>query len=360
MKKIKNAFILFLLMVIIITGCSLNQNKYQKYHYTFTDTFDTVIQIVGYAESEEKFNEYCEIAHEKFLHYHQLFDKYNNYENLNNIKTINDNAGKQAIEVEQELINMLEFSKEWYNKTNGKINIAFGSVLSIWHDYREFYKYNENGVLPPETELKSASEHTDIENVIIDKNNNTVFLNDSKMSLDVGAIAKGYATELIGNELYEMGFHSFILNSGGNVKVYDAPPDDEINAWAIGVEDPHKNPMDFESEYLDIAFINNKAFVTSGNYMRYYTVDGKKYHHIIDPSTNYPAQNFSSVTVLTESSSVGDIASTALYIMNFEDGKKFAEENNLDVMWVYDDGEIVTTISLNKYLNKRGNATNKK
>ncbi|MEG0899611.1 MAG: FAD:protein FMN transferase [Oscillospiraceae bacterium] len=349
----------FLLIMLILTSCSENAAKYKKYSFSFMDTFDTVVQMVGYAKSKEEFDEYAEFAHNEFSYYHKLFDKYNSYEGINNVKTINDNAGIEPVAVDKNMIELIKMSKEWYTKTNKTVNIAYGAVLEIWHNYRDFYQYDENGKLPSEDELEQATLHTDIEKVIVDEKAGTVFLAEKGMSLDVGAIAKGFATEMIGNELFEKGLHSFIISSGGNVRVYDAPKDKKIESWGIGIEDPLKNPMDLEAEYLDIAFINNKSFVTSGNYIRYYTVDGKKIHHIIDTKTNFPANNYSAVTVLTENSGVADITSTALYIMNIDEGKKFAAENNLDVMWVYENGEVVVTDGLVPYLKNRGKASNK-
>ena len=98
-------------------------------------------------------------------------------------------------------------------------------VLEIWHEYRERYIGTENGELPPMEELEAAARHTDINSLVIDREAGTVYLTDPEASLDLGAVAKGYATEQIARKLYADGFTSFAMSSGGNVRVMDAPAD---------------------------------------------------------------------------------------------------------------------------------------
>ena len=119
-----------------------------------------------------------------FLEFNKLYDIYKDYDGINNIKTINDNAGIKPVEVQQEIIDLLLFSKEWYNRTNGKCNIALGSVLSIWHDYRNASINNpEKAEIPPPDMLKEAMRYTDINKVIVDEDNNTVYLEDKNIPM---------------------------------------------------------------------------------------------------------------------------------------------------------------------------------
>ena len=130
------------------------------------------------------------------------------YEGINNIKTINDNAGIKPVKVDKRIIDLIKFSKDMYEKTNGKTNIAFGAVLSIWHEYRTIgIEDPANAALPSEEELRIASEHTNIEDIVIDEEHSTVFLSDPLMRLDVGAVAKGYATEQVSNCLLYTSFN---------------------------------------------------------------------------------------------------------------------------------------------------------
>ena len=176
------------------TAC--DEKEPTRYEAEFLMLFDTVTRIVGYANDKEEFTRYVNIIHSNLEEYHQLYDIYNDYEGVNNIKTINDNAGIKPVKVDKRLIDLIKFSINLYEKTNGQTNIAFGAVLKIWHKYRtEGIEDPENAALPSEEELRNASMHTNIQDIIIDDELSTVFLKDPMMSLDVGAIAKGYATE---------------------------------------------------------------------------------------------------------------------------------------------------------------------
>ena len=110
----------------------------QRYQGTFLELFDTVTVVLGYASSEEEFNAEVQALRSSLEEYHQLYDIYNDYEGVNNIKTINDNAGGDPVEVDQRIIDLLLFCRDMYERTGGKTNVMFGSVLSIWHDAREY------------------------------------------------------------------------------------------------------------------------------------------------------------------------------------------------------------------------------
>ena len=146
---------------------------------------------VGYTHTGEDFDRYSEEMHELLLYYNQLFDRYNSYEGMNNVKTINDNAGIAPVKVDEPLIDLLEQCVEWEEQSQGAVNVCMGSVLEIWHEYRERYIGTENGELPPMEELEAAAQHTDINSLVIDREAGTVYLTDPEASLDLGAVAKG-------------------------------------------------------------------------------------------------------------------------------------------------------------------------
>jgi len=194
--------LLLSVLLIITAGCTFGgetgSGGYNKYSYEFTGAFDTVIQFMGYAESEEQFEAFAKKGQARFEELHKLFDVYHDYEGISNIKTINDNAGIKPVQVKQEIIDLIQFSKEWYFKTDGTVNIALGPVLSIWHTYREEGKNNpEKARIPDISLLKKAAEKTDINKVEVDTENKTVFLKDEGMSLDVGAVAKALLRKLL-------------------------------------------------------------------------------------------------------------------------------------------------------------------
>lgn len=310
----------------------------KRYEAEFIELFNTFTKIVGYSETEEEFKSYAQQIYDDLTEYHRLYDIYNDYDGLNNIKTINDNAGIKPVKVDQKIIDMLVFSKSMYELTDGKTNIAYGSVLKIWHEYRtDGIDDPENAELPPLKKLQEASEHTDINDVIIDRENSTVFLSDPMMSLDVGAIAKGYATEQVADKLAANGLVSGILNVGGNVRAIG----NNIKTgepWSVGIQNP-----DSESEeaILNLVNLEEASMVSSGDYERYYTVDGKRYNHIIDTKTLFPAENFTAVTVICEDSGMADALSTAIYCMDFEQGHELIQSiEGSEAMWVFKDKSI--------------------
>lgn len=308
-----------------------------RYTATFLNVFDTKTDIIGYGTSQEEFTEQIELLREKLVCYHELYDIYHDYEGINNIKTINDNAGIAPVEVDPEIIRLLQFSKEMYRDTDGQVNIAMGSVLSIWHDYRE--AGNENPAeakLPPAEELRAAAEHTDIADIIIDEEASTVYLNDPQMSLDVGSIGKGYAVQRVAEYAKEIGMEHVLLSVGGNICAVGERLDG--TKWRLGIQNPD---IDSETAYVKKVDVADACVVTSGNYQRYYMVDGERYCHIIDPDTLMPADYFLSVSIIAKDSGVADALSTSVYNMPYEEGLAFVNGlDGVEAMWIMEDGSI--------------------
>lgn len=360
LKRAVAAFLILLLLAF--AGCAGTNPAYHKYEYEFFGTFDTVIQIVGYTKTEAEFNGWAKKAEARFVELNRLYDMYNVYPGVSNIKTINDNAGKRPVQVSSEIIDLIRFSKDWNEKCPGVINIALGSVLSIWHDYREKGLADPaNAALPPMNSLQAASAHTDIDKVLIDAGKGTVYLEDGAMSLDVGSVAKGYATEIVAQELNKQGFNSFIINSGGNVRAVGAPLDGVRKKWGVGITDPD-NPGDEmkAGALMDTAFVADMAVTTAGDYQRYYTVGGKRYSHIIDPNTLMPATTFRAVTVAAKDSGVSDFLDTLLFILPYDKGLALVKSlGNVEALWVFPDGTLKATDGMKAMLKGLGGATSK-
>ena len=139
--------------------------------------------------------------------------------------------------------------------------------------------------------LKAAAEHVDINDMVIDEKEGTVYLADPEMSLDVGGIAKGYAVEQVGRYIMEQGFTDGLISVGGNVRSFGRKGNGEL--WSIGVRNP-----DPEGDDLYTVLITDRSLVTSGDYIPLLPVDGKRYHHIIDPETLMPSEYFRAVTII--------------------------------------------------------------
>lgn len=336
----KTAIFISILLLLSLSACSSKEKELTRYEGQFLELFDTVTQIIAYTESEEEFNAYQQLVFDNTQEMHQLYNIYNDYEGINNIKTINDNAGIAPVKVDQRIIDLLKFGKEAYAFTNGKTNIAMGSVLRIWHDHREAGLADPAAAsLPNMEELKQAALHTDINNVILDETASTVYLKDPDMRLDVGAIAKGYAAEQVCQIATKAGY-SGLLSFGGNVRATGFKGDGKT-PWAIGIQDPFAQG---ESSYLYLMEVTDRSLVTGGDYERYYEVDGKRYHHIIDPVTLYPADYFTSVSILCVDSGEADAWSTALFNMSYEEGLQMVEADpDVEALWIFKDGTMKDT-----------------
>lgn len=344
LRKLAAALIIIIL-IADLTACVNAKEEKERFEAEFLLLFDTLTQIIGYAESEEEFTRQANLIYEELKEYHQLYDIYNSYEGINNIKTVNDRAGIAPVKVDQRIIDLLLFSKEAYELTGGEINVALGAVLSIWHEYRDAgTEAPERAELPPAEQLQEASGHTDISRMIIDRENSTVFLEDPAMSLDVGAVAKGYAVERVAEIAEQNGVESCLISVGGNVRAIGVRSDG--TPWKVGIQ----NPFDQNGQDVSKISLTDASLVTSGIYERYYTVDGKNYHHIIDPDTLYPSDYFVSVSVLCPDSGKAD-ALTKIINMPFEEGLALIEGlPDTEAVWVLPDKTVRYSSGFENYI----------
>lgn len=331
MKKILSLFLAFA-VAVAFASCSNSAKAKEKYKTSFLDLFDTASTVIAYDNSQEEFDRNYQRFYDELKTYDELFDIYKEYEGVTNLYNVNKLAGKSPVKVDPKIIDMLTYGMEIYSFTKGKVNICMGAVLELWHNERDYGIANpEEAKLPDMSKLKEASKHTDINNLVIDKNNNTVYFKDPEMKLDVGAIAKGYAVQQISNWAQNNLWTSAAISIGGNVSTFGYKNDDGQTKWTIGIENPDTTSDDF----LLKLNITDECIVTSGDYQRYYTVDGKKYCHIINPETLMPSEYMASVSVICKDSSFGDAMSTALFNMTIEDGKNLVDSlDGIEAVWV--------------------------
>lgn len=312
-----------------------NSPTLNKYSAHSMDWFDTVTTVTGYAESQEAFDAVADEMLSLLAEYHRLYSIYHRFENLENLCTVNEltNGVHRTVTVDRRIIDLLLYAKEMYRLTDGTVNVAMGSVLSLWHDHRAVGMDDPaNATLPPMERLQEAAKHTNIDDVIIDETACTVTLADPQMKLDVGAVAKGYAAQRVADSLVQKGISGYVLNVGGNVCTVGTKPDGD--GWTVGIEDP-----DGGSDYLEYLSLSDRCVVTSGSYQRYYYVDGKKYHHIIDPDTLMPAEGYLSVSVVCDDAGLGDVLSTALFCLPQSEGLALVESiPEVQAMWIREDG----------------------
>ena len=331
MKNAKRICAAFSALIVLLALPSCGKSK-KRYSVTYADTFDTVTEFSAYCDSKEQFDQACAALHGELLRLHRIFDIYNEYEGMNNAAAVNRLAGSEPVDAPEELISLLGICKTFYGKSGGKLDASLGSVLSIWHDCRE-----SADRLPDPASLKEAAENTGFQSVNIE--GTEISFTDPGLSLDLGAVAKGYAAGKAAETVKKTGVESFALDLGGNVVTGRAKPDGD---WLIGVTDPEGGL------YTKLA-VSDLAVVTSGDYQRFYELDGVRYHHIIDPDTLYPADTYRSVTVICGSSAYADALSTALFCMSVEDGKRLAREFDAEALWIKADGSAERTSGFAAY-----------
>ena len=337
LKKIIAFILIILLLLPTFSSCTQKEKQiFESFEY-----FDTYSTLTIYGSKDEVslfFDEFDKTLSQ----YHRLLDIYNSYEDTVNLKTLNDTAKTSAITVSPELFDILKFGIEMHKKTNGKLNIAIGSVTSIWHDIRETASTSPESItLPSKDTLNEALSHTNINDVLLDEKNYSIQITDPKLSLDLGGIAKGYVASLLYERLISLGCKDFLINLGGNVVSAGKKPDG--TSWLTAIENPFSNNS---LGYNKPISLDNETLVTSGSYQRFFIYEGKNYSHIIDNANGYPPTFFTSVTIKTtsENSGLADALSTALFCMSFEEGSKLISSfTNVEAIWIFNDGSYKTS-----------------
>lgn len=332
--------ILFIIIPILVTFIismilldSLKPKEYTENLYYM----DTYIYIKIYAGNKIQANEVLNGVEKIYKEYHELTNKYKEYKGIKNLYYLTYNTSKEEkITIDKRLYDLIEYGKDVYKLTNGLVDISMGNVLDIWKSYRDS-KYG----VPKKEELEQAKTESIDDIILLEKNQ----IMNNHVNIDLGAVAKGYVTQLAAEYLEKEGITKYIINAGGNVIVGD---NDENDKYSIGIEDPEDPTGIFK-----IIYGNNISVVTSGGYNRYYTWDGIRYSHIINPNTLFPDNYVKSVTVICSSSKFADVLTTMLYMMDVDSGLEYI--NNLtgvEAIWYTTDNQIVTSDGIEKYEKK--------
>lgn len=329
MSKVKLLFLFFI--IILFPSCQ----SVPKAHSQDLFYMDTYINIKIYNNDEVLVKKAFKKIDNIFKEYHQLTDRYHQYDNLINVYYLNyllDN--KEPIVIDERLFKLLVLSQDYYSQTNGLFNIAIGNVVDKWLVYRK----KGEGV-PTIDELKNSGS-IKIDDIRLEENN--TFSKRNNVSIDLGGIAKGYVTELVGNYLEGLGIDAYLINAGGNVKVGNHY---HFNQYKIGLENPT-----LTNDIYQIIKVVNKSVVTSGNYERYYEYEGLKYHHLIDPYTLFPPYYMNSVTVISNNSTLGDVLATTLFLMPIDEGLVYVDSlPDIEAIWYGIDNKMTYSKGFDQY-----------
>lgn len=352
---------ILVLGLVLLCSCSKNtvhtsKESLEKQSYSFFDTFDTVVEYVEYTNSKEEFEEHKTYLEEEFKRIHKLTDNFNTYEGIKNVKSINEEARVEPMEVDPDLYNIINLSVDYYKKYSNKNNIAMGLATDTWRKYRDISMADESKAQTPNPEeLEKTRDHMDIEKIELNSKKHTVKLLDADMTLDLGSIAKGYATEKVAQDLSGKGVKSAIISAGGNVRTIGTPMDGKRDKWGIGIQNPENAMGKSEEPVSEVLYLGETSVVTSGDYQRFFTVKGQNYHHIIDPDSLMPLNNFRSVSIVTKDSGLADFLSTAVFNLSLEEGKKLVEKTKgVEALWILNDGSLDASKGLESSMKSKG------
>ena len=329
-NKKKITIILLTIILITLILLFIDKSTYKEYskNYFYMDTYINI--KVNTTKSKSEMEGIFEDIDYLYSGYHKLTDRYSEYDGIVNVYYLNEILeDEEEVEIDSRLSSIINLGIEYYDKTDGLFNIAGGNLTVIWKNFIE-----DCATLPSSSEL---AVNININDIKLDGNTYTKYNN---VKLDLGGVAKGYVTELVGNYLEENNIHSYIINAGGNVKVGKAYNKDN---YIVGITNPDSTDGIFTK-----VNINNLSVVTSGSYQRYCNLDGKTYSHIINPITKYPSDYVKSVTVISEDSSLGDIYSTYLYLLPVEEALKVVNSTSgIEAIWYIDENNTVKSDGFN-------------
>ena len=331
--NLKKILALGLASAILFTGCAerreaaqqmLENQKMENRHEATTFAMDTVMTFTVIHEDGD------EIINDAEQEIRRLENLLSVTVESSDISKLNAAAGKEALDMQIDTQVLLAKGKELGEKTGGAFDIAISPIVKAWGFTEEEHH------VPTQAELDALLPVTDPSDVILDAGK--AYLQKEGMAVDLGGIAKGYTSDKVSELLKEKGVESAIVSLGGNVVGIGRKPDGE--KWEVALA----NPLD-ANDYCGLISIEDKAVVTSGGYQRFFEENGRKYHHIIDPATGYPAESgLLSVTIISESGTEADVLSTALFVMGLEDALEYWQKNGgFEAIFITEAGEVIAT-----------------
>ncbi len=314
----KKFITLFLTIIFTIALCSCKTLKL----YKLSDTYfimDTPCTITAGGTDEAKLKEAIQKAFNKVCKIESYTDY---YLASSDVANINSAKANEPTTVSDDVINILQVALEICDKSEGAFDITVAPLKDIWGFKEEVH------TIPTDSEISAALSCVGYRNIHIDTENKTVTKNSDLTKIDLGGCAKGYAADKALEILKEHGVTYALIDFGGNILTYGHNPTNQNGEWVIGIQKPFSQ----SGEYSNTLSVSNKAVVTSGTYQRYFEYDGKLYHHILDTSTGYPADNgIQSATIISDSALYADCLSTASVVLGKEKATKLAREYNSDI-----------------------------
>lgn len=321
----KKAFLISILIIssVFLSACSKSEKEYA---FTFYDYMDTLININIYAESETKADEIQSYVEEIYKKYHELTTNYEPLDAespyLENIYSINQ-KNNQVIEIDYDLYELIDIAEEIKTLTDGYFDISVGEVVNIW---KNLILDETNGFLfeiIPDTVFQAAQDQL----ALIELESNVIELSESDghyyiqvksthAQLDLGAISKGFATEIVYEYLVEQGIKYFSISAGTSSIALGQNKNRDGGIFNVSLASPIQT--DSSSQTYGMIYVKDIGVTTSGNYEQFALHNDLRYHHIISPKTKMPMQYYHTVTILGQDLGMLDALSTALFSMPIE------------------------------------------
>lgn len=334
-------FIVFILTVLIIlSGCSPqtedpSENKDNRPVVETAFLMGTMVKITIYDEVVDK-----EVLQKVFERISEIEDRMtiNEKTGKSEIIRLNDSAGETYSKLSPDTFYVLKKGKYYSELSGGLFDITIGPLVKLWNIG------NEKAAVPGETEINQKLSLVNYKNLILDEKNLSAQLNKQGMIVDLGGIAKGYAADEAADFLEEAGIEHAIVNLGGNILALNKKPDG--SKWRLGLQDPYQP----RGDYMGIVKLDDQSLVSSGTYERYFEVDGKRYHHILNPQTGYPEENsLVSISIITEESIDADALSTTTFLLGLEKGMEMIEGlEDTEAIFITDDKKVYISSGINK------------
>tara|TARA_B110000208_G_scaffold30326_1_gene39880 strand:- start:9 stop:905 length:897 start_codon:yes stop_codon:yes gene_type:complete len=246
---------------------------------------------------------------------------------------INKNAGVAPVQVSEELFSLIQRALQISNLTDGAFDISYASMDKLW-------KYDGSMTQMPSKEaIKKSVAKVGYKDIVVDPKNSTVFLKNKGMKIGFGAIGKGYAADNAKKLLILNGVSGGIINASGDINSWGSKPSG--SSWQVAIT----NPLNKNKAFAMLPI--KDAVVTSGNYEKYVTFNSRRYSHIIDPRTGYPAQGIISVTVFAPKAELADALATSVFVMGVETGiDRINQLKAIECIIITDTGTIITSNNL--------------
>lgn len=289
---------------------------------------DTLVEITIYDKNSQ------DVMSELFDKIQAFENKFSKYAEDSEISQINNNAGTY-VNVSEDTFELIEQSLYFSEISDGLFDISIGPLVDLWGINQE------NPRVPTQREIDLAKEKIGYRNISLNRENMSVSVAEG-MSLDTGAIAKGFITDRLVSVLRERKIESALLNLGGNLYLYGTKPDG--SDWTIGIRDP----FGLQGDYMATVSLKDTSIVTSGIYERYFEADGKRYHHILNPKTGYPEDNeLASVSIISPSSTMCDGLSTTCFLLGLGKGMELIESlENAEAIMITRDKKVYLSSGL--------------